>query len=117
MRARARLTASVIWLAAFACVAGDATAQTNTGEIEGTVHDALGGAVPGAVVDITHVASGLRRERTSDPAGRFLFSELPVGEYVLSVELAGFKKVTEAGIRLNVGQRLTVPIVLQVGGT
>jgi hypothetical protein len=64
----------------------------------------------------TQLASGLTRERTTDQAGRFLFSELPVGEYVLSVELAGVKKGTEAGIRLSVGQRLTLPIVLQVGG-
>src|SRR6266851_4318732 len=116
MRARARLIASVIWFAAFAGVARDGTAQTSTGDIAGTVHDALGGAVPGAAVTITQVANGLTRERTSDHAGRFLFSELPVGDYVVSVELAGFKKVTEPGIHLSVGQRLTVPIVLQVGG-
>jgi hypothetical protein len=115
MRARAGLAAYFIWLAAFAAVP-DTTAQTNTGEIEGTVHDELGGAAPGAVVTITHGASGLTRQRISDSAGRFLFSELPVGDYALSVELEGFKKVTEAGIRLNVGQRLTVPVVLQVGG-
>jgi hypothetical protein len=96
--------------------AQDGTAQTNTAEIEGTVHDALGGAVPGASVTITQRITGLARERVSDSAGRFLFSELPVGEYVLSVELTGFKRTTEAGIRLNVGQRLTIPIVLQVGG-
>src|SRR5713101_4385063 len=116
MRAHVRLIASVIWFAAFAGVAREGTAQTSTGDIEGTVHDALGGAVPGAAVTITHAASGLTRERTSDSAGRFLFSEVPIGEYVLSVELTGFRKVTEAGIRLNVGQRLTVPVVLQVGG-
>jgi len=116
VRAHVRLIASVIWFAAFAGVAREGTAQTSTGDIEGTVHDALGGAVPGAAVTITQVANGLTRERTSDHAGRFLFSELPVGDYVVSVELAGFKKVTEPGIHLSVGQRLTVPIVLQVGG-
>jgi hypothetical protein len=94
---------------------GGVAAQTNTGEIDGSVHDALGGAVPGAALTIRHVASGLLRERVSDAAGRFVFSELPVGEYALSVELAGFKKITERGIRLNVGQRLTVPIVREVG--
>jgi hypothetical protein len=116
MHERARLAACVIWLAAFASVARSVTAQTNTGEIEGSVHDALGGAVPGAAVRITQVASGLARDRISDGAGRFLFPELPVGEFLLSVELAGFKKVTQGPIRLNVGQRLTFPIVLQVGG-
>jgi hypothetical protein len=115
MSARARLAASAFWLA-FAVAAPGVTAQTNTGEIEGTVHDALGGAVPGATVDITQAGTGLTRERTSDAAGRFLFSELPVGEYLLTVELSGFTKVTESGIRLNVGQRLTLPIVLEVGG-
>jgi hypothetical protein len=116
MPVRARLAASVIWLAALVFVIPCVAAQTNTGEIDGTVRDALGGVVPGAAVTIAHAASGLTRERTSDLAGRFLFSEVPVGEYVLSVELAGFRKVIEAGIRLNVGQRLTVPVVLQVGG-
>jgi hypothetical protein len=115
MNARTRFAACVICLVAFSLHAQGAPAQTNTGDIDGTVHDALGGAVPGAALTITHVRSGLIRERVSDAAGRFLFSELPVGEYALTVELAGFKKVTERTIRLNVGQRLTVPIVLQVG--
>ena len=57
--------------------------------------------MPGADVTITQLASGLTPEHTTDQAGQFLFSELPVGEYVLSVELAGFKKVTEAGIRFS----------------
>jgi len=57
--------------------------------------------VPGADITITQLASGLTPEHTTDQAGQFLFSELPVGEYVLSVELAGFKKVTEAGIRFS----------------
>jgi hypothetical protein len=68
MRARARLAASVIWLAAFAFAARGVAGQTNTGEIVGTVHDALGGAVPGATVHITHAASGLTRQGTSDDA-------------------------------------------------
>src|SRR2546427_11046195 len=112
MPVRARLPASVMWLAGIMFIVQNVTAQMNTGEIDGTVHDALGGAVPGAAVTITHTASGLTRERTSDSAGRFLFSEVPIGEYVLSVELTGFRKVTGAGIPLNVGQRLAVPIVL-----
>jgi hypothetical protein len=103
-------------LLAFSLNARAVAAQTNTGDIEGTVHDALGGAVPGAAVTITHLASGLIRERLSDAAGRFVFPELPVGEYALSAELAGFKKIIERGIRLSVGQRLTVPVVLQIGG-
>src|SRR5712691_1133452 len=111
----ARSAACVIWVAAFTLATAAVGAQTNTGEIEGTVHDALGGIVSGALVEVTHVASGLKRDRTSDPAGRFLLTDLPVGEYVVSVELAGFKKLIQERILLSVGQRLTLPIVLQVG--
>src|SRR6266852_784909 len=101
MRARARLVASVICLAAFAGAARETAAQTSTGDIEGTVHDALGGAVPGAAVTITQVANGLTRERTSDHAGRFLFSELPVGDYIVSVEPTGFSTVKHPGSHLR----------------
>ena len=60
MSARGCLVASVIVAAAIAFVARDVSAQTNTGDIEGAVHDALGGAIPGATVEITLVASGFR---------------------------------------------------------
>ena len=115
MSAFARFTAFSIWLAAFSVAASNTTAQTNTGEIEGTVRDILGGAVPGAAVAVTHAASGLKLERVSDQNGHFLVSELPVGDYVISVERNGFKPVTQSGIHLNVGQRLTIPIVLSIG--
>ncbi len=112
----ARVRAAVcILLAAFAVAARPAAAQTNTGEIEGTVRDVTGGEVPGAAVIVTHLESGLKRGGTSDRSGRFLLSELPVGEYLITVDRTGFQRVTQSGIVLSVGQRLTIPIVLTVG--
>jgi carboxypeptidase family protein len=90
----------------------EGAAQTNTGEIQGTVKDPLGGVLSGATVVIVHVASGLRVERTSDDNGRFSAPALPVGEYTVTVTLEGFKVATRSELVLQVGQRLDLPITL-----
>ena len=90
-------------------------AQYNTAEILGVVKDDQGGVLPGATVAAVHVASGLRVERTTDNAGRFFLPALPVGEYSLSVELHGFKRFTQTGLVVTVGQTIAVPITLAIG--
>jgi hypothetical protein len=92
-----------------------ARAQYTTAEISGVVKDAQGAVIPGAIVTATRVASGLKVERVSDAAGRFLLPGLPVGDYVLSVARDGFETFTERGIVLQVSQKVDLPVTLQVG--
>ena len=40
---------------------------------------------------------------------------LPVGEYSVSVEAKGFRKVTQAGIELTANQKFTADFKLEVG--
>ncbi len=109
---------SLAWIlgAVLLATAESPAAQTNTAEISGVVRDAQGAVVPGAVVVAEQRASGFRIERVSDDAGRFLLSALPVGEYEISAELAGFKRWVRAGLVLALGQQLDLPVVLEVGG-
>ena len=90
-------------------------AQTNTAEIEGVVTDPLGGVLPGATVVVVHASTGLRVERVCDAGGRYFVPALPVGEYVITARLDGFKTTTRSGIVLRVGQHLDLPIALPVG--
>jgi carboxypeptidase family protein len=90
-------------------------AQYNTAEISGTVRDAQRGVVRAAIVTAVHVASGLRVVRISDDAGRFFLPALPVGEYVLSVAAPGFDTFTQQGLVVQVGQRMELPVTLEVG--
>lgn len=93
-----------------------ATAQYNTGEIAGIVRDAQGGVLPGALVVAEHTATGHRVERVTSPEGRFLLPGLQVGEYRITVELAGFKRHVRPGIVVNVGETLELTVVLELGG-
>ncbi len=90
-------------------------AQTNTAEIAGVVRNAQGGELPGASVAALHVASGFRVARVTDQAGRYFLPFLPVGEYILVVELQGFRQFEQRGLVLNVGQKIDLPVTLQLG--
>jgi len=98
-----------------AIVSTTAVAQYNTAEISGIVHDRQGGVLPGATITATHLPSGQKTTRTSDGGGRFLLPALTVGPYVVVVELEGFKRVVQEGLVLAVGQRIELPVTLQIG--
>ena len=91
-------------------------AQTNTGEIAGVVRDSQGGALPGATVTAEHLATRTIVERTSDEGGRYFLPSLPVGTYIITTELAGFRRVSRSGVVVSLGQTLVVDFSLDVGG-
>ena len=101
--------------AVFGALSATAFAQYNTAELSGIVRDAQGGVLPGATVVATHTPSGRKTTRVTDTAGRFLLPDLAVGPYVIVVELAGFKRYMQEDLVLAVGQRIDIPVVLQVG--
>ena len=99
-------------LAAVVCSA----AQTNTGEISGVVRDAQGGVLPGVLIVAEHIETGARVERVSDGEGRYLLPSLRVGAHAITADLAGFRRVIRSGVTLQLGQRLEIDFLLQLGG-
>src|SRR6266851_2493089 len=91
-------------------------AQEVTGSIVGTVTDSKGGVVPNAKVTITNTDRQIVvRTLTTDDHGQYAAPLLPVGHYSVTVEIAGFKKVTQSGFVLNVSDKLAVNFTLEVG--
>ena len=80
-----------------------AFAQTFLGSLSGTASDASGAAVPGAIVKLDSPSTGLTRSAVSAANGGFLFADLPVGIYSLTVSSAGFetKKVDAVEIAVS----------------
>ena len=80
--------------------AAPAMAQTVTGEIRGTVRDSSGGVLPGVTVTATHTQTGLPRTETTSDTGSYVFPSLPIGTYIVSAELQGFRKAEKTGFEL-----------------
>ena len=93
-----------------------ARAQTNTGQISGTVRDSQGGVLPGVVVTVTNVDTGITWTEATSPTGTYTVTNLPVGAYKVAVELEGFRKAEKSGFALTADGRITADFSLGVGG-
>jgi len=89
--------------------------QTSFGRISGNVTDSTGSAVPNASVTVSDPSTNLSRTVTTDEAGFYTVTNLPVGSYSILVELTGFKKVFRPNNVINADARVTIDIVLEVG--
>ena len=90
--------------------------QDITGSIAGTVTDPAGAPVANASVIIYSVDRNTN-ERTvvTDTSGNFSAPLLHIGRYNLTVEAKGFKKFVRSNIVLNVADKLTYDVGLQIG--
>jgi hypothetical protein len=90
--------------------------QEVTGTINGTVQDSAGAAVPGASVTISDpLKKVVVRTIETNEEGQFSVPNLPSGIYEVTIEAANFKKHIENNVKLDVGQRRSVDVVLQAG--
>jgi hypothetical protein len=80
----------------------------------GTVRDIGGEPVAGATVTLTSRRTGISRTVVTDERGRFLVSDLPTGEYVVIVGMAGFKE-QQRYVTVSNGENAIKDIDLEVG--
>ena len=90
-------------------------AQGFTASIAGSVKDASGAVLEGALITATHIESGQKRTASADAAGNYTIPSLRVGAYEVTAEKAGFKQEVRRGINLAVAQEALVDLTLQVG--
>ncbi len=107
---KARIIVAFVVLAAISL-----WAQTFRGAINGTVVDASGASVADANVKATNVGTGLVREAVTGPDGDYRFSELPLGDYTITVTKQGFRTETASGIHVAVGAPENVKVTLTPG--
>lgn len=107
------LGAAVLLLGAISVTA---PAQDITAGIQGSVLDPAGAVVAKAKV----VAFSMEQQRevrsvTTDSSGVYSIPGLNVGTYRISAEAPGFKKAVRDNVVLNVNDRLSLNIALQIG--
>jgi Carboxypeptidase regulatory-like domain len=91
-----------------------AFAQMNTADITGNVTDPTGAVVPGATVTALQVATQQKHTVTTGEGGEYLFAQLPLGEYSLTVDATGFKQSVQH-LTLHAADHLRQDFPLQVG--
>src|SRR2546428_5207486 len=89
--------------------------QVSTGTISGVVEDTSGAVIAGAMVTVRNVDTGAVRSLTSDEGGHYVVPVLPVGNYEVRGQQAGFKTEIRSGIVLTVGREEVVNLTLNVG--
>src|SRR5258707_4706764 len=104
--------AVLLIVAAFPSIA---VGQKDTGGISGIVRDPGGAMISGAKVTVTDVDRGTELVITTNTQGEYVVSPLKIGQYKLTVEKAGFRKVIVGPVVVNIQGHPAVDITLQVG--
>ena len=76
-----------------------------TANINGTITDATGAVIPGAIITATNVNTGIQTATTTDKDGLYNIRFLAIGTYTVTFKAAGF------------GEQITKPFVLEVSQT
>ena len=90
--------------------------QEQRGTLEGTVHDAQRGVMPGATVAATNLAQAVTVETFADATGAFRFPALAPGSYDVTASLPGFQSYKFERVEVLLGQVKRLAFVLEIAG-
>jgi hypothetical protein len=90
--------------------------QNVTSTVKGTLLDQTGAAIPGAKCVLINPATNAVSQITSAADGSFVFLQVAVGSYTLSVEAAGFKTYNRQDVEVTANEfHSTGSIILELG--
>ena len=107
------LSAAIVFLALTGVPKLDA--QATDGNLVGTVVDQMGASIPGASVEITNVATGVKTTTMTSMEGAYRFNNILTGAYDVKVTHAGFSTTNLRNINVALNQTATSNVVLAVG--
>src|SRR6266436_4668626 len=87
-------------------------AQTFRGAITGTVTDPSGAAVPNAAVKAKEKATGIDHTTLTTSDGQFVFQDISIGAYTVTVTATGFPVLTVDNVPVTQGAIYTLPVKL-----
>ncbi len=102
-----RWVRGAVWVVLLMAGSVLARAQEVSGSISGTVVDATGASVSGAVVTLTQTdRAHVERTVKTNKAGFYTATSLPLGTYSVTIAMKGFKTATVTGLVLNANDEL-----------
>jgi Carboxypeptidase regulatory-like domain len=100
----------VTWAAATAQLAGK-------GQINGTVTDTSGAAIPGAQIAVKSKQTSLSTNTTTTSSGDYSLPTLDPGDYTVTITANGFEKLVQENVHVNALETQTFNPKLTVGAT
>jgi hypothetical protein len=104
-----------LFASVFALAAGVLHAQGVSGSITGALKDTSGALIPNSSVTARSVESGREWQTRTNDAGIYNLAALPPGQYTITVEVPGFKRLVTNPITLEVNQTARIDLSLEVG--
>jgi Carboxypeptidase regulatory-like domain len=90
---------AVLWLTIL--FLGKSAGATNGGSISGTVTDRSGAVIANANVIVRDVDRRMERSTSTNDAGFYAFTFLPVGRYEIAIRSPGFRPYVRTGLSPN----------------
>ncbi len=95
--------------------AGEILAQSDRASITGTIKDSSGAVISGAEVTVTNAEEDIKASASTNAAGGYTVSNLPIGRYRLECSKDGFKRYARLDINLAISQVAEIDATLVVG--
>ena len=89
--------------------------QSTYGSITGSVTDPSGAAISDARVTLTNLGTAEKRTQPTGADGLYSFVNLIPGNYRVEVEKAGFKRITQEPVVVQVQQSSKIDVALPIG--
>ena len=112
---REKLLRSFFALSLLVFTAGFAHGQTVQATVTGTITDTTGAVIAGAPIELKNLENGQVYTAASSTTGNFNVSQLPIGDYDLTVTSSGFKTYSHKQFHLSAGQIMREDILLEIG--
>ena len=93
------------------------TAQVLYGSLTGNVTDPSDAAIPGVKVTALNVNTGISRDTDTDARGAYLFTNLQLGTYRVTIESKGFRKVVLSDVVVNANEVRRSDFHLQIAAS
>ncbi len=98
------------------CIAAPALAQTEQGQLSGTVSDPTGARIAGAAIHAFNELTGEERSVQTDDRGAFRVFGLRAARYQVRAEAQGFTPTEIRGTAVAAGQEVSLAIILRPAG-
>jgi hypothetical protein len=84
------------------------------GALRGTVKDPSGSSVPDATVTLKAMASSWAQSTQTNMSGEFIINAIPLGQYTLTVEHAGFATISQP-VQIIIGSAPNLQLTMALG--